>query len=147
MAKSFYKKGFTERDNYVDVDTGEILSSNERSYGYIANSKEEFFLVYSSILGIFMNMTQSEIRVYSYLLRYSSGIDFAINKGLRVKIGDEVGINERTVYVTIDSLIKKNLIINMGDLYVINPRYAFRGSTKERDNKLKAIIELGYKDS
>ena len=31
-------------------------------------------------------------------------------------------------------------------MYQINPRYAFKGSTSNRDAALKAIIELGCKD-
>jgi hypothetical protein len=146
MKKSFYKTGIIREDYFLDKDTGELLGHNTKKHGYIANSKEEFLLIYSSLLGVFMRMEQTEIRVYGYLLRYANGIDFSISKALRQKMAEEIDLNERTIYNTIIILKQKNLIAENDKLYRINPRYAFKGSTVDRNNSLKAIIELGCKD-
>ena len=146
MKNSIYKKGYISTESFVDVETGEILSVNSKQHGYIANSKEEFLLIYSSLLSVFIHMEQSEIRVYSYLLRYANSIEFSITKPLREKIAKETNLNERTVYNTIQSLKKKKLIIEDSKLFIVNPRYAFKGSSLERNNKLKAVIELKCRD-
>ena len=71
---------------------------------------------------------------------------FTIGKALRTEIASTVGLGERTVYNTLQVLKSKALIFEKDGLYQINPRYAFKGSSLERSNRLKAIIELGCKD-
>jgi predicted transcriptional regulator len=147
MKKSYPKTSYTERTDTIDKDTGEILDSTIKTHKYLANTKEEFFLMYSSVLSIFHNMEQSEIRVYGYLLNYADGREFSIDKKLRIKMGTIIGLNERTIYNTLPVLEKKNLIFKVDGLYMINPRYAFKGSTMDRNNQLlRATIELGCKD-
>lgn len=146
MKKSFYKTGLIKQESFVDIETGEIVGVIQKTHGYIANSKEEFLMIYSGLLGIFTGMEQAEIRVYGYLLRYANGIDFSISKALRQKMSQEIGLNERSIYNTIQSLKDKALIYENNKLFRINPRYAFKGSTSDRKDSLKAIIELGCRD-
>jgi len=146
MKKSIYKKRLTHQESFVDVETGEVVGTIQKHHGYIANSKEEFLMIYSSLLGIFTGMEQSEIRVYGYLLRYANGIDFSISKALREKMSEEINLNERSIYNTIQSLKNKKLIYENNKLFRINPRYAFKGSTSDRQDSLRAIVELGCKD-
>lgn len=143
MKKSVYKTGIISQETFVDVNTGEIVDSIIKRHGYIANNKEEFLMVYSGLLGIFMKMEQSEIRVYGYLLRYANGISFSISKSLREQMGAEIDLNERTIYNTLIVLSRKGLLFSKDGLYQLNPRFAFRGSSTERLNALKVIIELG----
>jgi hypothetical protein len=146
MKKSVYKQATISKETFVDIETSEILSEVVKKHGYMANTKEEFLFIYASILGIFEQFEQSEIRVYAYLLRYAGDVMFSIDKPLRKHIGEITSLAERTVYNTIQSLKAKNLIYENEGLYMINPRYAFKGSTSDRNNALKAIIEVGCKD-
>ena len=148
MKKSIVRKGSSHSESFVDSESGEILSTNNKTHKYLANTKEEFFLMYSSILSIFHNMEQSEIRVYGYLLKYADATEFAIDKALRVKMGSVIELHERTIYNTLITLVKKNLLFKKEGLYMVNPRYAFKGSSLTRNNKLlSAIVELGYKEN
>lgn len=147
MKKSKVKTSLIEVDRFIDTSTGEIMDINVNRHTYLANSKEEFLLLYSSILGVFNKMEQSEIRVFSFLLQYADGTKFSIDKPIRLEIAKVTDLNERTIYNTVKQLEKKNLIFKHSTgAFQINPRYAFQGSTSNRSKELKAIIELGCKD-
>ena len=146
-AKSTLKTRFTEVTTTIDADTGAILDSNIKHHTYLANTKEDFLLLYSAILSIFNHMEQSEIRVLSFLLQYADGTVFSVDKSIRKEIGVKTGLSERTVYNTVKVLEGKKLIFKHATgAYQINPRYAFKGSTHERNHQLKTIIELGCTD-
>lgn len=147
MKKSYLKTQLTEVNSIIDRDTGEVFEQTIKKHSYIANSKEDFLLLYSSILGIFQKMEQSEIRVFSFLLQYANGTKFSVNKPIRLEISKQTELNERTVYNTIKRLEDKNLIFKHDTgAYQVNPRYAFKGSSLERNNQLKLMIELGCKE-
>lgn len=144
MEKSYLKTSMIESEIVVDKETGEVLLEDFKRHTFIANSKEEFFLVYSSLLAVFNDMEKAEIRVFSFLLQYVDGTKFSVDKSIRLEIAKVTNLNERTVYTTVKSLEKKMLIIKHDTgAYQVNPRYAFKGSTSDRNKALKAIIELG----
>jgi predicted transcriptional regulator len=137
----------TEIKTIVDLNTAEVIGKPDiKSHGYMAGSEDEFLQIYACLLGVFYKMEQSEIRVYGYLLRYADGMRFTIGKPLRVQMSKEIDLNERTIYNTLQTLKKKLLIYEKDSLFQINPRFAFRGSRKERNGQLEAIWKLGCKD-
>jgi hypothetical protein len=147
MKKSYLRTNIQEITNHVDSDTGEILGTDVKQYSYMANTKEEFFMGYSALIGVFMEMSQAEVRIFGYLLRFVKGVKFDISKKVRIDMAQTININERTILNTIPSLVEKKVIyIHDSGLYQVNPRYAFQGSTVDRNVALKAIIELGCKD-
>lgn len=146
MKKNFLKTGSTDTTLIIDKQTSEIMGVDIKKHKYLANTKEEFFLMYSSILGLFMQMEQSEIRVYGFLLRYVGNVEFAINKQLREEIAKQSTLNERTVYNTLDKLVRKGLLHKDNKLYRINPEYAYKGSTDKRKSYLKYLLELKCED-
>ena len=147
MKNSFLKTSSIDRDVFIDVETGEIVDENIKHHKYLANSKEEFLLLYSSVLGIFEGLNQAEIRVYGYLLKYAEGLEFDISRKIRVNIAERTNLSERTIYNTCQSLLDKRLIFKTKNgLYQINPRYAFKGSTSERNAALKATLDLECPD-
>lgn len=141
--KSYLRTGATEFHNTIDKQTSEVLDAEVKQHKYLVNTKEEFFFCYSAIVGVFERMTQAEIRIFGYCLRYARGVKFDISKKIRVSMAQETNLNERTIYNALPSLIEKGLFFKYPDgLYVVNPRYVFQGSTAERNYALSVLLEL-----
>jgi predicted transcriptional regulator len=144
--KAVLRTRLTEIKEKYDSDNN-FIEATVKKHTFIANGKEEFFFVYSSMLAIFNSMEQSEIRVLGFLLRYADGTVFSIDKPIRIEIAKVTNLSERTIYNTVKALASKNLIFkHPSGAYQINPRYAYRGSVNERNNQLKAFIEIGCED-
>ena len=104
---------------------------------------------YNEMFSMFLNMTIAEIKTYAYLLmHYADGAKFDLSKKIRLDIAENSGLNERSIYNIIPNLEEKNLIVKMQTtgLYQINPRYAYKGSSIDRNKQLKMILELHCKD-
>lgn len=143
MKKSFLKRRITETIRDFDSETGELMGENNKEFHFLANSDEEFFLSYVSIIGIFMNMEASEIRVFGYMLQYADGKKFDMTKRVRIEIAKCTNLNERTIYNIIPSLLEKKLIFKHDDgLYQLNPRYIYRGSSRERKLELVTVLKI-----
>lgn len=148
MKKSYLQTRFTEISTVVDERTGEVISENIKKHSYIANSKEAFMLLYVNMLPIFIKLSPSAKDVYVYLLMtYNAGTMFEIGIGSRVTIAEYIDISTSAVANAITELKRMQFIYSpRKSMYQLNPRYAFKGGTKERNKSLKALIELGCKD-
>lgn len=148
--KSQYKTAL-ESFTQITNEDGELLGTSLVKHSYIANSKESFFIGYSTMLSLFADIAGPSIKVYAFLLQhYAPGTMIAINKGLKQDIMKWIKCTgESTVSNALTELVRENLLYKREDIkgvYYLNPRYAFKGSTKDRNESLKAIIELGCKD-
>ena len=145
MEKSKLKTSHSTESLVIDKESGEVLGSETNRITYMTKDKETFLLMYSSLIAVFTNMEQSEIRVYGYLLQYGNGLKFDVSKSMRKEIATVTSLNERTIYNTLRVLVEKKLIFkHESGLYQLNPRYAYQGSTTDRAVALKTIITLGY---
>lgn len=146
--KSYLATGVVEITNFVDPDTGELLDQEIKKHTYIANSKEEFMLLYVNVIPIFLNLSHPAKSTYAYLLgNYDSETIFEIGGGMRSLIAKRLGISNSAVANGLTQLKDSALLYSHGKgMYQINPRYAFKGSTSNRNAALKAIIEIGCKD-
>lgn len=150
MRKSFPKVANSLVETVLDSETGEVLDQHVITNKFIANSKEEFFIGYVTLLSVLKDISGPSIKVYAYLLmNYKPGTFIAISKPLKKLILEFIG-SSANVTTGIDNclseLTKSNLLFrpsNQRGGYYINPRYAFKGSTYDRNQSLKAIIELG----
>ena len=148
MEKSFLKTGNTTITERLDVETGEVVETLINKTSYIANSAEEFFLMYASMVLILKGSTDVRMKLFAALLeRYSKGQEFSLSKSLKEILAKETNCSPRSFDSSITSLVNDNIIVRIDhSLYRVNPRHVFQGSTSERNNKLKALIELGCKD-
>lgn len=148
MKQSVLRIGSTHITEIVDADSGEILETNVKHHKYIANSKEEFLLLYVNALPIFRGISNPAKSVYAYLLeRYNAKVVFEVGGGMRGLMTTELHFAPSTIANALTELVEAKLLYSKSKgLYQINPRYAFKGSTSERNEALKAIIELGCKD-
>ena len=148
MKHSFLKTGNTHVTEIVDTTTGELVDVIYNKNTYLANTKEEFYLMYSSMVLILKGSTDVRMKLFAALLeRYSQGQEFSMSKGLKEIMAQECNCQPRSFDKAFTSLIKENIVVKIGpSLYRINPRHVFRGSSTSRNEALKAIIELGCKD-
>ena len=131
----------------IDKETGEILQEDVEinSHKYIAKTKEEFFLTYVYLLDALRNeLSMPEVKIYADLLKnYKSDVKFALNKALKQDMADNLNLKLGTVNNSITNLVKKNLIFRITEgVFMLNPKYAFRGSSNDR--KKQIIMTLEY---
>jgi len=148
MKNSFLKTGYTETNTVIDGDSGEILDVIINKTTYLANSKEEFYLMYASMVLIMKGSSDVKMKLFAALLeRYSQGQEFSMSKGLKDVIANETGCKARSLDTAFTELIRKNVIVRIGkQLYKVNPRHVFKGPTSIRNQHLKSIIELGCEE-
>lgn len=153
MENSFLKLSSSIIERNIDSETGEILNENIVHNKFIANSKEEFFLCYVKLLSVIKDISGPAIKIYAYLLNnHKPGNLIGINGAMKQEIKEFIGSKGKTMSIvdnSLSELTKVNLLFRKPDVkggYYINPRYAFKGSTHDRNNSLKAIIELGCED-
>jgi hypothetical protein len=146
--KSHLKTYTTVVTNTVDSETGELLHSDIKKHKYMVDTKEQFYLVYSSLLGVFNDCSLPAIKTYAYILQnYKPVVMFEMGIATREAIGEHCNLSSGTIANALTELKEKNLLFSpRRGCFIINPRYAFQGSTLDRNNALKATIELGCKD-
>lgn len=145
MKKSFLKPNLTQETTIIDNNTGEVLHREVQTLKYLANSKEEFFIFYSSLVALMQGeMSGPEIKVYAYLIsKYLFGTDIALPKALKEDMATALKIKLGTINNVLSTLSEKKLIYTTHRaVYKLNPRYAFKGSTQRRNQMLKAVLEL-----
>lgn len=136
------KRKITKVSEYINFNTGEVIDTKINNHLYNNRKGELFFIMYETIADLFMSMEQSEIRVFGYLLRYASGMTFTLNKSERLNISSVTGLNERTIYNIVPTLINKGLLIKQENgRYLLNPEYAFKGLRDSRDKLLVKIAK------
>lgn len=135
----------------VSEETGEILSEETTTHRYLANTQEEFFLAYVSMLSVFKDISGPAIKVYAYLLlNNKSGVKIAITKAIKEDICTFIKSKSKSVTVIdniLPELLREGLLLKVAEsrgTYMLNPRYAFKGSHFNRNKSLKAVLELGY---
>jgi hypothetical protein len=142
--KSYLKTSHINTNTVVSAD-GEVLSQEVNNIKYLANTQEEFFIIYASAIGIIeKGMSQAETSLYAHILKnYSVGADIGISKQMRINLGTKLSLNERTVLNTLGMLVTKKLLYTTSKgVYKINPRYAYKGSTFNRNRDLKFVMEV-----
>lgn len=109
---------------------------------------DESFTISTDLLFKIMSMSNPSTSVYFYLLpTYIDDKKFIIDGNMRKSIAKTLHRSASAVANALTELKKEKLLISVDKgMYQINPRYAFKGSTSNRNAALKAIIELGCKD-
>jgi hypothetical protein len=100
--------------------------------------------MYSSMVLILKGSSDSRMKLFASLLdRYSKGQEFSLTAHLKGVISKETKCSARTLERSFASLVKENVIVKVGSrAYSVNPRHVFQGSMKERNNTLKAILQI-----
>ncbi len=144
MKSSFLKTGSTHSKEYINPSTGEVLGVSINKSEYLANSKEEFWMVFASFVLILKDSSDVKIKLFAALLdRYSDGREFSLTGGLKNIIGREVICSPRSLDNALSTLVQIKAVIRLErSIYRINPRHIFKGGLEKRNNKLKAVLQL-----
>ena len=71
------------------------------------------------------------------------GQEFSMGRQFKDIIAKECNCASRSLDVPFTELIKDELVVPLTSrLYVLNPIIAFKGGSKERNNRLKFVLEL-----
>ena len=126
----------------VDKETGEVLETAVNNVKMIVDN-EEFMLVYVGFWNAIRGnkLSKSDIDLLAFLIEhYCDGTPFGISKYIKEKVAKQTGKSITTYNNCTRVLVDENFIIEVGTkTYVVNPAYAFKGSSNKRN---KAIIEL-----
>lgn len=107
---------------------------------------DEYFQINKELLKVITTMGVIEARIFGYCLQFRNN-EFAISKGDRIVMGEQINANQQTINYTIPLLLEKKVLYKSIDgKYGLNPRYAFYGTLKERNKRLCVLKELGYVD-
>lgn len=134
--------------DYIDKTTGEVWPGETNYTYYLANSNEEFYLMYSSMVLILKGSSDVKMKLFAALLeRYSKGQEFSMSRTLKGIIAEETGCKPRSFDTAFTYLVRENIIVKIGpQVYKVNPRHVFQGSSSERNAQLKAVLELHCKN-
>lgn len=153
MGEHFRSKEIFESIRQItDAETGELVVLKEPKRINFLVGKDHFYLVYSKFLSLIIEgeLSSPEIKVYAYLLEmYGAGVPVTISKSIKTLMMKALNLKMGTINNAISSLTQKEhplLFRKEKSLYYLNPRYAFKGSSSERDSQLKVVFELGCKN-
>lgn len=132
----------TNTTTIIDGETGEVLNNCIKKIKVVTDT-DDFALIYVGFWNALIGNTliKADIELLAYILKnFSDGRLFSITKVMKEEICKETGKNITTYNNCTRVLVHNNFIIKKGTrTYVVNPEYAFKGSSKNRN---KAVIEL-----
>lgn len=144
MKNDIIKNIKTQVVQVVDPTTGEIMDESIKKVQVVVNP-DEFALIYAGLWDVILGkpLSKSDIELLAYLIkRYSDGTMFTVNTPLKNDVARETGKSTTSYNNSTRKLLDHNLIIRLPNskrTYVLNPRYAFKGSST---NRKKALIEI-----
>lgn len=126
----------------ISEETGEVIDTSVNTIKILINP-DDFCLVYAGLWNVILNspLSKSDIELFAYLIsKYSDGTSFAITGYIKKEISKQSGKSITTYDRSTSSLLTNDLIYKVDkQVYKINPKYAFKGSSK---NRHKAVIEM-----
>ncbi len=143
-------------ERFVDKSTGEVFGETfeSKKTKIIAGDRDEFFMIYSSFVGVSAGLTPVETKVFILLLSYSNAANsVGIAKSDRVVIAEKLNAtagrsySEISVFRALRGLVEKRVLIKkQKSFFKINPRYFWRGSYNDRIKALKYTLEVECPD-
>lgn len=146
MKKAYLKTVQTDITQTIDKTTGELIDISTRKINVLVKDKEEFFFVYSQILGVLESILKGpELGILSLLMfKYMSPSgSVTINESSKKEICTKLNISKPSVNRAIKSLVESDVLIHpMKGSYSINPNYVWKGTTSTRNEKLKLDLSI-----
>ncbi len=133
-------------EKVIDKETGEELSTDVMNHQYLVGKPEEFYLVYNSLLNILAKweLSVSDLNLYSYLcVHYANGSIFNISESIKKEVGELNKKQPSSFNNSTRALLSIGLIVKVANkTYKLNPRYIYKGSSKNRSKALFEILQV-----
>lgn len=127
----------------IDTRIVDIDDNTKKVLFNIAN-EHSFSMMYIAFLTVVDRLSITELRVLTWCTLncvYNQNI-VNLNKYSYTQIQELYGITYQTCRNTVSMLTKKKMLVHVSNgVYRVNPRYFWKGLTKERDGVLRLMIE------
>jgi len=135
------------RNHFIDPESGELLatSMDVKEGKIIVESREQFSLVYATIIGALSELNGLDVKLLMYCTIHSSYNTnlIALSNPYLKYIAELYGSTPGSIRNSITRLCNKQILIKAGSgSYRINPRYFWRGTTPERERTMKYVLEV-----
>jgi len=144
ITKNYYE----EVTQTIDKETGE-LESVQRTVKRKVSRDQFVMFFFKDIQGLIDLSSKAEFKV---LLSICEMVGYNTNEVILIKskkedITKQTGLSYNSVHNTISRLCKKGILLRRAQaLYILNPKFAFKGEEIQRAKKLKLILEYQLKD-
>ncbi len=130
---------------------GELLEERVETKIVRKVSPKDFIQVYLEDLSKLFNIgSPTEIKVLISLWKHTSfnkqgealGNKVVLIKSIKASIAEDIGTSIGTIDNAISKLVKKDLLIKTDrSVYLLNPKYFFKGYIPDRINVIRTVIE------
>lgn len=133
----------------IDKETGELLDVSVKKLSILVDD-ERFMLVYVSFWDVITqsNLSKSDLELFAHLVsQYAKGTLFTITSDIKKIVADKSNKSLTSYNNSTRKLLEANFILKEGkQSYIINPVYAYEGSSKNRKRLVLDLIVQGKID-
>ena len=143
---------YLHSNTQTDFNTGEVKTIENVIIKKI--KQEDFVQIYlEDLSGLLSIATITELKLLAILWKKSEwneensgmGNKIIIVKSIKEEFANELNVNLQTINNTLSSLLKKKLILsNSRSVYYLNPKYFFKGFSKDRIKAVKTILQYDF---
>jgi hypothetical protein len=141
--KDIVKNIQTEIEKIINDDTGEILEINKKQVEILVNL-DDFALIYAGMWNVILEnpLSKADVELFGFLIQnYADGTPFTITRYIKAELSKKTKKSPTTYDRCTKVLLDLGLIfaVDKGRTYKINPKYAFKGSSANRN---QAVIKM-----
>ncbi len=128
-------------DNYIDIETGELLHQNIIERTIKTKTKREFTMTFYAHEAVMMDISLAATRTLYWCGRNAASTtrEVGLNKLAKSRISELSGFNIRTIENAITELVMRKMLVRVAHgVYMVNPETTFKGSIDEH----ATIIEV-----
>ena len=148
--KSYLKRVESKSTEVVDSDTGEILTGTTNEKHILIQGRENFFMTYFSIVGLYKELTGLQIKMLGWIMAYEmlpARNQIVLTSTVIEEIAVGIGSTFNSVKHSIKPLVAKNILIKKNTskrdgVYHINPEYFWKGASSERRAALDYVLRI-----
>ena len=144
ITKNYYE----EVTQTIDKETGE-LESVQRIVKRKVSRDQFVMFFFKDIQGLIDLSSRAEFKVLfavCEMVGYNTN-EVILIKSKKEEIAKKTGLSYSSVHNTISRLCKKEVLLRQAQaLYILNPKFAFKGEEVHRAKRLKLVLEYQLDD-